>query len=571
MQENYRSLGQELAGKVTEFAAFLSQELPEAAEVLAEYVNTRRAISGDDTESLIAHSVYVVGSALELAPELGASKYNDTTLPEWAYKADNPLSLILRNAELYGALDFDWDYYYNAESNAGLGVLSASDLACISGRSEGGIRNALSEGTIVSVRFDSVIDSHRKPVAQKVFITYEEARRWLNENNLFEDVGSVSDNASNLFELIRNFGSQFDGNNLPDFLKLREKGDLAVYYAPFEYVNTSAKVVICGITPGAYQAEIALNRLAEELVNGASVQDALRAAKSVASFSGSMRNSLIQMLDCVGLNEKLGIESCRDLFENRSDLVHFTSALRNPVFFRGGNYSGNPLMLSDSLLLSQIEEYLVEEISMLDSDVFYIPLGPKPAEALLHLARKGLLDESRILDGIPHPSGANAERIAYFCGDKEKSSLSSRTNADRIDSYKKILREKIEGSIFSDNLGCERVQSRECVSFEDSSVVKDESDNFCRRLVFVRSDGRKVYPVKMLDRQSNVKSYRLSKGSNLKADTTFLTDEDALIGMILNKGYSVRMAGQEGGPANLLNIRSKSVVGVYLDGVEVRV
>ena len=45
-------------------------------------------------------------------------------------------------------------------------------------------------------------------------------------------------------------------------------------------------------------------------------------------------------------------------------------------------------------------------------------MRPKPAAALRHLAGLGILDPSHILDGLPHPSGANAERVAYFLGRK---------------------------------------------------------------------------------------------------------------------------------------------------------
>lgn len=62
-----------------------------------------------------------------------------------------------------------------------------------------------------------------------------------------------------------------------------------------------------------------------------------------------------------------------------------------------------------------------------------MPLGDKVAEALHFLAEKGFLNQNRILDGLPHPSGANAERIAYFLGKKEKGALSAKTNPDKLD------------------------------------------------------------------------------------------------------------------------------------------
>ncbi|WP_303045736.1 hypothetical protein [Turicimonas muris] len=51
-----------------------------------------------------------------------------------------------------------------------------------------------------------------------------------------------------------------------------------------------------------------------------------------------------------------------------------------------------------------------------------------------------------MLPQIPHPSGANAERIAYFLGKKKKEDLSAKTNPDKIDTEKheiqKILRKR---------------------------------------------------------------------------------------------------------------------------------
>ena len=35
-----------------------------------------------------------------------------------------------------------------------------------------------------------------------------------------------------------------------------------------------------------------------------------------------------------------------------------------------------------------------------------------------YLAGVGLIDRSRIMDGLRHPSGANAKCIAYFLGNK---------------------------------------------------------------------------------------------------------------------------------------------------------
>jgi hypothetical protein len=113
------------------------------------------------------------------------------------------------------------------------------------------------------------------------------------------------------------------------------------------------------------------------------------------------------------------------------------------VFVSGKNYNGAaPNMLTTPLLQAQILDYFALEAGA-TPDALYVPLGPKVSLALSWLARRGVLDEARILHGIPHPSGANAERIAYFLGRKGKAALSSRTNGNQIDADRLALREKM--------------------------------------------------------------------------------------------------------------------------------
>ena len=95
-------------------------------------------------------------------------------------------------------------------------------------------------------------------------------------------------------------------------------------------------------------------------------------------------------------------------------------------------------MLTTPLLQDQMLAYFAAEAALLP-DAVWVPLGPKVGLALDWLARRGILDQGRILHGLPHPSGANAERIAYFLGRKEKTALSSRTNGDQIDADRRRL------------------------------------------------------------------------------------------------------------------------------------
>src|SRR5665213_1668153 len=123
-------------------------------------------------------------------------------------------------------------------------------------------------------------------------------------------------------------------------LVLSRSGELTVCYAPFDHIQLGARLAIVGITPGAQQAQNALVEARRQLIAGATHDIVLRAAKVFASFSGPMRANLVAMLDHVGMNRWLGVASTEEVWNTRTDLVHFTSALRYPVYLKGQNYSG---------------------------------------------------------------------------------------------------------------------------------------------------------------------------------------------------------------------------------------
>lgn len=251
----------------------------------------------------------------------------------------------------------------------------------------------------------------------------------------------------NLFEkfcpLLADTTFNLSGDPFSHDLLLASENNLNTFYAPFDYINTQARVTICGITPGYQQAMNALSEARKQLTAGASLEEAKRCAKETASFSGPMRNNLVAMLDHIGLHRLLGIRSCARLFDTHKHLVHYTSALRYPVFVGKENYSGSPAMLTRASLRQQIDTHLSEEIRTLSGKCIYVPLGPKVADVFQHLRSNGLLKPDQILDGLPHPSGANAERISYFLGTKLQAALSSKTNPKVLDRAKYQLLEKI--------------------------------------------------------------------------------------------------------------------------------
>ncbi len=227
-------------------------------------------------------------------------------------------------------------------------------------------------------------------------------------------------------------------DRIPEAFVLAREGRLATCYIPFESVNASARVVIVGITPGFNQWKNAMAEAQRQLGLGATEQELLHAARLAGAFSGAIRPNLVALLDAIGVQRWLGIATCATIFGEDAGRVHVTGALRHAVFVSGKNYSGAPAMTRTPFLQQQILEWFAPEAEALREAVF-IPMGSTTGETLDWLAARGVIDKVRILHGLPHPSGANAERVAYFLGRKDKATLSSNTNGDQIDATRAAL------------------------------------------------------------------------------------------------------------------------------------
>lgn len=200
-----------------------------------------------------------------------------------------------------------------------------------------------------------------------------------------------------------------------DFL-LQQENNLTVYYSPIgEYINTEAKVVIVGITPGFEQMRIAFEEATDALHHGASLEETARLVKYTASFAGTMRRNLVQMLDALELPALLGIETTASLFHQHQELLHPTSLLKQPVFYREKNYSGHQPKISRSPLLRHYaEEHFVAEINQLRKPTLLIPLGRVVEAQVRSLIHDGRIEQHQLLSGFPHPSGANGHRKKQF-------------------------------------------------------------------------------------------------------------------------------------------------------------
>ncbi|WP_215145498.1 hypothetical protein [Exiguobacterium qingdaonense] len=196
-----------------------------------------------------------------------------------------------------------------------------------------------------------------------------------------------------------------------------EKKQLDIYYAPFEYVNPEAKVVIAGISPGLYQMRQSFEAIRD--LKDATDEEALQAVKQRGSFSGPIRKNLVTMLDELELHHHLGIESSLDLFGSANHLVQNTAVLPYPVFYKGKNYNGSsPDLLRTDLFRPYVEGVFAEEMAQLQHALI-LPMGVNVGRAIQQLIERGILNQERVVNGFPHPSGGNGHRHRIFAENRD--------------------------------------------------------------------------------------------------------------------------------------------------------
>lgn len=200
-----------------------------------------------------------------------------------------------------------------------------------------------------------------------------------------------------------------------------------IAWAPFAHVNREARLAIIGITPGREQMGTSLRRYRRARQDGLSHSEADALGKATGSFSGGMRDTLIRCLDEIGVNRHLGIASSGSLWGADGGLVHFSSALRWPVFVEGRgkdagkmvNYTGSsPKALKVPEFRKIIEKVLVPELRRLPAGCLIAPLGDAANTMVMHaLSLIPGFDQSRYLPWLPHPSGGNRNISSQFLGD----------------------------------------------------------------------------------------------------------------------------------------------------------
>ena len=196
--------------------------------------------------------------------------------------------------------------------------------------------------------------------------------------------------------------------------RIENNGNLKIYYAPVDYVNRRAQIVLVGITPSWHQMEVTYRVAREAILKGLGRVAVCRRAKRTAAFSGSMRKNLLEMLDGIGVPKALSIQSSGELFKGAHRKIHSTSVLKYPVFVDLKNYTGHrPPIMSHHILKRYVEDVFSVEIDLIPG-AFIVPLGQAVSTVLQYLVQHGVLSEDRCCLGFPHPSGVNAHRKGQF-------------------------------------------------------------------------------------------------------------------------------------------------------------
>ena len=194
---------------------------------------------------------------------------------------------------------------------------------------------------------------------------------------------------------------------------INAENNIKIYYAPFDYINPKAKIMIVGITPGFQQMQQSF-----QVINDGK---SLKEVKDLSSFKGSMRTTLIKYLDELKVNKTIKIKSCESLFDKDSKYLHTTSLVKYPVFDKGKNYAGANI-LKKKILLDFIEKNFLQELKTLKKSII-IPIGNTVSSTIEYLNNKYDLKLRCFLKGFPHQSGANARKNIQF--NEHKSSMMS--------------------------------------------------------------------------------------------------------------------------------------------------
>ena len=188
--------------------------------------------------------------------------------------------------------------------------------------------------------------------------------------------------------------------------------------------------MIVGITPGNSQLKGERKELDK------------REIKRINAFAGSMRPHLINMLDYIGVNRLLDIESCRSLWEEDFDKVDMTSLLKEATYIvrKSGKkdmFKEVDMIAKSEKLTKMLESGFIKDCGSYQKAKLFIACGPKVYDKLQELKQAGVISVPVI--GIAHPSGANLGRVLCYLDQKDAQDASYEWCKDKAKKAKGII------------------------------------------------------------------------------------------------------------------------------------
>jgi hypothetical protein len=198
----------------------------------------------------------------------------------------------------------------------------------------------------------------------------------------------------------------------PDALRLYpspggcDSQGIEILWAPFDYINRDAKLVIVGVTPGPNQALRSYQAVRLAVARGAEPQTEIAKIKVDSSFRGDViESNLKSLLEHSGLAERAGIQDIDDLWAGEAHKVHFTSTIRYPTFIGDKLFNNQIDSLRHPVLRRYVETYLSEELAAVPLDAVIVALGQKGSRIVRHAARVSGIASGRV-EALPHPSSS---------------------------------------------------------------------------------------------------------------------------------------------------------------------
>ena len=178
----------------------------------------------------------------------------------------------------------------------------------------------------------------------------------------------------------------------------------------FDYVNPEAEVVIVGITPGNSQNKGSREGLTPKEI------------KQKFAFKG-LTNNMVKMLDYIGVNTFLGINSCNSLWKEDFDRVEMTSLLKNATYKLTGSkkemFKDADKIEESEDLRKEFEEGFVKDCEQYKNARLFVACGQGVYNELNKLKERGVISAPVV--AIAHPSGNNGVRVLYYMGKLDSS------------------------------------------------------------------------------------------------------------------------------------------------------